>query len=76
MPHSSAEIETFAKTVKVGDRVSVWQFPHERVIYHDEVVRVTPTGRIRLMGGAVFKPNGFKYGDQLYRMRYIWKPQD
>jgi len=66
-----SEISEFAKTVKVGDVVGIYEQPWgDRMIYSDTVKRVTPTGRIVLENGAVFNPDGFKRC-QVYRNRFI-----
>lgn len=78
--HSLDEIAEFASKLKPGDRVGVYEFLwNRRQIYADTVKHITPTGRIVLenggVPGGVFKPDGFKYGDKVYRNRYLWKPE-
>lgn len=69
---TSQEIADFAKSVKVVDTITVYDYIIGVPIHTSTVQKITPTGRIRLESNSVFKPNGFKYGDQVYRHRYIW----
>ena len=70
---TSQDIADFAKNVKVGDTVAVYDYAFNHPIYTSTIQKITPTGRIKLESGSVFKPNGFRYGDQLYRHRHIWR---
>ncbi len=74
---SYEEIDAFARSLKAGDKVAIYESPwHDQEIYTALVERITPTGRIVLRMGSTFKPNGFKYGDKVYARRYVRKPRD
>lgn len=66
------EIAEFAASIKVGDTVGVYD--RSRIIYKDAVVKITPKRYIKLKGGSVFKPNGWKR-DSVYKNRYLWKAE-
>jgi len=68
-------IADFAVTVDVGDEVGVYE-QLDRMIYKDIVKRITPTGRIVLEMGSVFKSDGMRYGGGVYWNRHIWKVQE
>lgn len=68
--------EDFAwlKTLKVGDEVAIdisnqWVSNNFKI---SKVVKITPTGRIKLYDGSQYYPNGIKIGDGYsYPLRQI-----
>jgi len=60
-------------TLKVGDRVAVFQLCPEKMVYQDTVAKITPTRRIELSKGSTFHPTGWIRGANApcYRDRHI-----